>query len=81
MCFKSCLELIIPIIWREKKIIIKPAIILKIFEFDKKNFPTNEAVDPRAIKTKENPKVKKIVFNTIKFLFSSFILSNEVPEI
>ena len=75
------LKLIIPISWSEKNIIIKPAMILKIFELTKKNFPINEAVEPNAIKTKEKPKVKKIVLRTIKFLFLSFILSNDVPEI
>ena len=43
--------------------------ILKIFELTKKNFPINEAVEPKAIKTKEKPKVKKIVLITIKFFF------------
>ena len=43
--------------------------ILKIFEFAKKNFPINEAVEPNVIKTKEKPKVKKIVLTTIKFFF------------
>ena len=47
----------------------------------KKNFPIKDAVDPKAIKTKEKPKVKKIVFEIIKFLFFVFILSKEVPEI
>ena len=70
-----------PIKWSEKNIIITPAIILKIFELIKKNFPINEAVEPKVIKTKENPKVKKIVLMTIKFLFFSFILSSDVPEI
>ena len=45
--------------------------ILKILELVKKNFPINEAVEPSAIKTKEKPKVKKIVLTTIKFLFLS----------
>ena len=63
------LKLIIPIKWREKNIIIRPAMILKIFELTKKNFPINEAVEPNAIKTKEKPKVKKIVLTTIKFFF------------
>ena len=75
------LKLNMPIKWREKNIIITPAMILKIFEFTKRNFPINEAVEPNAIKTKEKPKVKKIVLRTIKFLFLSFILSNDVPEI
>ena len=43
--------------------------ILKILELVKKKFPINEAVEPSAIKTKEKPKVKKIVLKTIKFLF------------
>ena len=43
--------------------------ILKILELFKKNFPINEAVEPKAIKTKEKPKVKKIVLTTIKFFF------------
>ena len=54
--------------------------ILKIFELAKKNCPINVAVEPNAIKTKENPKVKKIVLVTIKFLFFSCIFSSEVPE-
>ena len=74
------LKLIIPIIWSENKIIITPATILKIFEFVKKNFPINDAVEPKAIKTKEKPKVKKIVLIIIKFFFSSFILLNDVPD-
>ena len=75
------LKFIIPINWRENNIMIKPAIILKIFELDKKNFPIKEAVEPKAINIKEKPKVKKIVLITIKFLFFSFILLNDVPEI
>ena len=73
-------KLIIPSNWSEKNIIIMLAIILKIFELVKKNFPINDAVDPKAIKTKEKPKVKKIVLITTKF--SSFLtnLSNDVPE-
>ena len=38
---------------------IIPAMILKIFELSKKNCPINVAVDPNAMKTKANPKVKK----------------------
>ena len=70
-----------PIKWSEKNIIITPATILKIFELNKKNFPINEAVEPKAIKTKEKPKVKKIVLITTKFFFFSTSLSNDVPEI
>ena len=75
------LKLRMPIKWSEKNIIIKPAMILKILEFTKKNFPINEAVEPKAIKTKEKPKVKKIVLITIKFFFFSISFSNDVPEI
>ena len=74
------LKLIISIIWSEKNIIMTPATILKIFELIKKNFPMREAVEPNAIKTKEKPKVKKIVLITIKFLFLSVILLSDVPE-
>ena len=75
------LKLIIPINCSEKNIIITPAIILKISELVKKNLPISDAVEPRAIKTKEKPKVKEIVLKTIKFPFFSTSLSNEVPEI
>ena len=74
-------KLIIPINWRENIIKIIPATILKIFELTKKNRPMNVAVEPKIIKTKEKPRVKKIVLMIIKFLFFSFILSNDVPEI
>jgi len=67
------LKLIIPINWSEKNIIISPAIILKISELVKKNFPINEAVEPKAIKTKEKPKVKKIVLITTKFFFFQLV--------
>jgi len=70
-----------PIKLSEKNIIITPAMILKIFELSKKNFPINEAVEPKAIKTKEKPKVKKIVLITIRFFFFSTSLSKDVPEI
>ena len=62
-------------------IIIIPATILKMFELVKKNFPINEAVEPKAMKTKEKPRVKKIVLITTKSLFFSINLSNDVPEI
>ena len=52
---------------------IIPAMILKILELVKKNFPISEAVEPSVIKTKEKPKVKKIVLATTKFLFFSLI--------
>ena len=75
------LKLRTPIKLSEKNIIIIPAIILKSSEFTKKKLPINEAVEPKAIKTKENPRVKKIVLTTTKLLFFSFNLSNDVPEI
>ena len=74
-------KLIIPSNWNEKNIIIRLAIILKIFELVKKNFPINDAVDPKVIKTKEKPKVKKIVLITTKFFSPLTNLSNDVPEI
>ena len=64
------LKLRTPIKLSEKNIIIIPAIILKSSEFTKKKLPINEAVEPKAIKTKENPRVKKIVLITTKLLFS-----------
>ena len=75
------LKLIIPINCSEKNIIIIPAIILKVSELFKKKLPINDAVEPKAIKTKEKPKVKKNVLTTTKFPFFSTSLSNEVPEI
>ncbi len=75
------LKLKMPISWIENNTITIPAMILKIFELAKKKFPIKEAAEPNAIKTKEKPKVKKIVLITTKFLFLSFILSNDVPEI
>ena len=70
-----------PIRWSEKNIITKPATILKIIELVKKKLPINEAVEPKAMKTKEKPRVKKIVLITTKSLFFSINLSNDVPEI
>ena len=75
------LKLRIPIKWSEKNIITTPAMILKIFELAKKNFPISEAVEPKVIKTREKPKVKKIVLKIVKLFSLSFILSKEVPEI
>ena len=75
------LKLIILSRCSEKNIIITPAIILKILELTKKNFPISDAVEPKAIKTKEKPKVKKIVLTIIKLFFFSTSLSNDVPEI
>ena len=57
---------------------------VQVISSDKKHlgtFPIKEAVEPKAIKTRETPKANKIVFRTIKFLFFSLILSNVVPEI
>ena len=75
------LKLRMPIKCSEKNIIITPATILKIFELTKKNLPIKEAVEPKAIKTKEKPKVKNIVLKTIRFLFFFANLLNEVPDI
>ena len=60
---------------------IIPAMILKILELVKKNFPISEAVEPSVIKTKEKPKVKKIVLTITKFFPLSISLSKDVPEI
>ena len=38
---------------------IAPAITLKVSELLKKNFPINDAVEPKVIKTIENPKGEK----------------------
>jgi hypothetical protein len=70
-----------PISCSEKNIIIKPAEILNISELAKKIFPNDDADSPRIIKTKENPKVKKIVLKTTTLLLSWDNLSNVVPEI
>ena len=75
------LKLIIPINCSEKNIIIIPAIILKTSELFNKKLPISEAVEPKAIKTIEKPKAKKIVLMTIKLFLFSTNLSNEVPEI
>ena len=75
------LKLIIPINCSERNIIITPAIILKISELVKKNLPISDAVEPKVTKTKEKPKVKKIVLITIKLVFFSTSLSNDAPEI
>ena len=64
-------KLINPSSCKEKNIIIVPAIILKISELDRKNWPRSEAVDPKTIKTKEKPKVKKTVFKIINFFLIS----------
>ena len=58
-----------------------PAKILKMLELFKKNFPRKDAAEPKAINTREKPKVKKIVLITTKLFFFSMSFSNEVPEI
>ena len=78
--FKN-LKLIIPMKWREKNIIINPAIILKILELIKKKFPINDAVEPKAMNTKEKPRVKKIVLIITKLFYLSISLLYEIPEI
>ena len=70
-----------PKYWKEKKIITIPAQILRVLELFKKNFPNKDAVDPKAINTREKPKVKKIVFITIKLSFFFINLFKEFPEI
>ena len=75
------LKLRMPIKWSEKNIIITPAMILKIFELTKRNFPRREAVEPKVINTREKPKVKKIVLITTKLFFFLISLSKDVPEI
>ena len=62
-------KFIIPIICSAKNIITTPAKILKILELIKKNFPISEAVEPRAINTKEKPKVKKLFLQLLNFSF------------
>ena len=74
-------KLIIPVICREKNIINIPAMILKILELFKKNFPRKDAADPKIMKTAEKPRVKKIVLITTKLFFFSTIFSKDVPEI
>ena len=64
-----------PLFKKKNQHIINPAI-----ELVKKNFPINEAVEPKAMKTKEKPRVKKIVLITTWLLFFSTSSSNEVPE-
>ena len=49
-----------------------PAAILKVFELIKKKFPINEAAEPKAIKTKEKPKVKKNCFKNYQISFFFF---------
>ena len=73
-------KLMIPIRFNEKKIIIVPAIIFRIWELTRKNFPKKEAVRPNDIKTKEKPKVNKMVLITTKFFFLSTSLLYEVPD-
>ena len=75
------LKLITPNSWRENNMMMDAAMILKVFELIKKNFPRKEAVKPRVINTKEKPKVKKIVLITTKLFFFSISLSKDVPEI
>ena len=58
-----------------------PAMILKILELFKKNFPRKDAADPKIMKTVEKPRVKKIVLITTKLFFFSTIFSKDVPEI
>ena len=67
-------KLMIPINCNEKKIIIIPAITLKVLEFFKKNCPRRETVNPKAINTIEKPNEKKNSFDNywIIFFFDEF---------
>ena len=59
----------------ENKIIIIPAIILKIFELFKKKPPIIEAVEPKIMNTDEKPNAKNIIFRFVKlFLFLTSLL-------
>ena len=73
-------KLITPMSCNEKNIITMPAIILKMFELFKKNFPRKDAAEPKVINTRENPNVKKTVLITIKLFFFLTSLSKDVPE-
>jgi hypothetical protein len=64
----------------EKKIITIPEIILKILELFKKKLPSKDAAEPRVINTIEKPRVKKIVFKTIRLAFFLTTFSKEEPE-
>ena len=50
-----------------------PAKILKVLELLKKNFPNNEAVEPKVINTKEKPKVKRQFLLLSNYLFFPLI--------
>ena len=52
-----------------------------MFELINKNFPIKVAVNPKVIKTKEKPKVKKIVLTITELFFFSMSFSKDVPEI
>ena len=65
----------------QKKIIITPDPIDKIFEFCNKKLPIKVAVAPREINTKENPRQKKTDFFKIKFLDLLSSSLRVVPQI
>ena len=65
----------------KKKIITIPEIILKILELFKKKLPKKDAVDPNAINTRENPKVKNTVLITTKLFFFLTNWFKDAPEI
>jgi len=52
-----------PILKRPKKMIIKPAILVRMDIFEEKKVPIQVAEAPKRIKTIENPPIKKIAFN------------------
>ena len=72
-------KFIIPIIWREKRIIINPEKILSSIELFYKIFPIRELVAPNAIKMRENPTVNKII-GIILTLFSSSNSFKDLPD-
>ena len=63
----------IPINWREKIMIIKPATILKTSEFCKNIWPITDAVAPKRINTVEKPRQNKI--SGFKLFFFWLIIS------
>ena len=58
-----------------------PAITHSELELFKKKFPIKDAVKPKLINTRENAKVKKIVFIIIELFFLLTSFSKVVPEI
>ncbi len=72
--------LINPISWSENKIIIIPAITLKVSEFCKSVCPRNDAEAPKITNTVEKPKQNSINENKLIFLESK-MFCKDWPEI